>query len=241
MRRFLAEDLSGAEFRECEFDGARFVGVVMQNVEIDGLVTGLVVNGVDVTEYVTTELDRHHPVRVLIRSEEPGDLRAAWRQLDADWATTISRIRHTPGLEHQSVNNEWSALQTLRHLVFVHDSWFRRCCLGSNDLFTPFGIGPSVEPYGQGHGLDGSLEPDLEEVVAVRRAQSAELASWLDSVTSEQLAATAPVPEDDVWPPYARGRTVRRCLATVLDEQWQHRRFTVRDLDLIGDIATPDV
>ena len=39
MRRFVEEDLTGAEFRECELDGARFVGVVMQNVEIDGFVT----------------------------------------------------------------------------------------------------------------------------------------------------------------------------------------------------------
>ena len=142
MRRFVEEDLTGAEFRECELDGARFVGVVMQNVEIDGLVTHLVVNGVDVTGYVETELDRRHPVRLLIRSDEPADLRDAWRQLDADWATTIARMRQTPGVEHDSVNDEWSAVQTLRHLIFVHDSWFRRCCLGSTDLFTPMGIGP---------------------------------------------------------------------------------------------------
>lgn len=239
MRRFVEEDLRGAEFRECELDGARFVGVVMQDVAIDGLVTRLVVNGVDVTEFVTTELDRRYPVRVLIRSEEPADLRAAWRQLDADWATTITRIRQAPGIEHRRVNNEWSAVQTLRHLVFVHDSWFRRCCLGSTDLFTPLGIGPSVEPYRQAHGLDLSLEPSLDEVVTVRMAQAAELASWLDSVTSEQLAAPAPVPDDDVWPTYARGRTVRQCLGTVLNEHWEHRRFTVRDLNLIGDVTTP--
>ncbi len=207
----------------------------MQNVEIDGLVSHLVVNGVDVAGYVEAELDRRHPVRLLIRSDEPADLRAAWRQLDADWATTISRMRRTPGVEHDSVNDEWSAMQTLRHLVFVHDSWFRRCCVGSTDLFTPIGIGPSVEPYRQAHGLDLSLEPSLDEVVTVRRAQAAELESWLESVTPEQLAATAPVPDDDVWPPYARGRTVRQCLRTVLNEQWEHHRFTTRDLDLITD------
>jgi len=72
--------------------GARFVGVVMQNVEIDGLVTNLVVNGVEVTGYVKTELDRRYPVRLLIRSDEPADLRDAWRQLNADWATTIARM-----------------------------------------------------------------------------------------------------------------------------------------------------
>src|SRR5207245_7850792 len=74
MRRFVEEDLKGAEFRECELDGARFVGVVMQNVEIDGLINQLVINGVEVTRYVDSELDRSHPVRLLIRSDEPADL-----------------------------------------------------------------------------------------------------------------------------------------------------------------------
>ena len=235
MRRFVEEDLSGAEFRECELDGARFVGVVMQDVEIDGLVARLVVNGVDVSGYVEAELDRRHPVRLLIRSEEPADLREAWRQLAADWAATIARMRQTPGVEHDSVNDEWSAVQTLRHLVFVHDSWFRRCCLGSTALFTPIGLGPAVEPYRQAHGLDLSLGPTLDEVVTVRRAQTVELESWLAFVTPEQLAAVAPVPDDDVWPPYARGRTVRQCLRTVLNEEWEHHRFTTRDLDLITE------
>ena len=233
MRRFVEEDLTGAEFRECELDGARFVGVVMQNVEIDGLVTHLVVNEVDVTGYVEAELDRRYPVRLLIRSDEPADLRAAWRELHGEWATTIASMRQTPGIERESVNDEWSAVQTLRHLVFVYDSWFRRCCLGSTDLFTPMGIGPSVEPYRQANGLDVCLEPSLDEVETVRQAQAAELESWLESVTREDLVAAAPVPGDDVWPTYARGRTVGQCLGTVLNEHWEHHRFTTRDLNLI--------
>jgi len=47
MRRFDDEDLTGAEFRECDLSRARLVGVVMQDAEIDGLVTNLVVNGVE--------------------------------------------------------------------------------------------------------------------------------------------------------------------------------------------------
>src|SRR4028118_1089772 len=62
MRRFDDEDLTGAEFRECDLSGARLVGVVMQDAEIDGLVTNLVVNGVQVMPYVEAELDRRHPV-----------------------------------------------------------------------------------------------------------------------------------------------------------------------------------
>ena len=83
MRRFDDEDLTGAEFRECDLSRARLVGVIMQDAEIDGLVTNLVVNGVEVMPYVEAELDRRHPVRLLIRSDEPADLREARRQLRA--------------------------------------------------------------------------------------------------------------------------------------------------------------
>jgi len=233
MTRYVDEDLHGAEFRECDLTGARLIGVVLQDAVIDGLVSNLVVNGVEVSAYVEAELDRRHPVRLLIRSEDPADLRAAARALHADWAATIERIRRTPGVERRSVHDEWSAAQTLRHLVFVHDSWFRRCCLGSTELFTPMGIGPTVEPYRGAHGLDLSLDPSLDEIVRVRAEQAAELERWLDQVTAEQLAAPAPVPDDDVWPPYARGRSVRQCLGTVLNETFEHHGFCVRDLDLI--------
>jgi hypothetical protein len=234
MKRFVEEDLKGAEFRECELDNARFIGVVMQDAEIDGLITNLVVNGVEVTEYVEAELDRRHPVRLLIRSDDPADLREGWRQLRADWAATVERMRRTPGIEHRSVNDEWSAVQTLRHLVFVHDSWFRRCCLGSTDLFTPMGLAIDFVPDQEEQGLDPAVEPTLDEVLAVREEQAAELAEWLASVTADELRRPAPIPDGPGWPPYARGRSVKQCLGTVLNEEWAHHGFCVRDLDLIA-------
>jgi hypothetical protein len=233
MKRYVDEDLAGAEFRECDLSNARLVGVVMQGAVIDGLVTDLVVNGVEVMPYVEAELDRRHPVRRLLRSDDVADLRRAGRQLRADWEATVARIRQSPGIEHESVNDEWSAVQTLRHLVFVHDSWFRRCCLGSSELFTPMGLGIESVPDREEQGLDPSADPTLDEVLAVREAQAAELEHWLDSVTSEQLQQPAPVPDDDRWPPYARGRSLRQCLGTVLGEEHEHHRFCVRDLDLM--------
>src|SRR5262245_66181568 len=107
MTRYVEEDLHGAEFRECDLTGARLIGVVMQNAVIDGLVTNLVVNGVEVTEYVEAELDRRHPVRVLIRSDDPAELLEGWRRLRADWTATVERMRRAPGIEHQSGNDEW--------------------------------------------------------------------------------------------------------------------------------------
>jgi hypothetical protein len=233
MERYVDEDLTEAEFRECVLDRARLVGVVMRDAEIDGLVTNLVVNGVEVMGYVEAELDRRHPVRLLLRSDDAAELREGWRELCAAWAETVRRLRATPGLEHRSVNDEWSAVQTLRHLVFVHDSWFRRCCLGSTEPFTPMGLGIESVPDREEQGLDPDADPTLDEVLAAREVQTAELDAWLDAVTPEQLQATAPVPDDDRWPPYARGRTVRQCLGTVLNETFEHHGFCVRDLDLI--------
>lgn len=233
MQRFVDEDFTAAEFRECVLDETRLIGVVMRNVEIDGLVANLVVNGVEVTAYVEAELDRRHPVRALIRSDAPADLLEGSRQLQTDWTATIDRLRASPGLEHRTVNGEWSALQTLRHLVFVHDSWFRRCVLGSTELFTPMGLAVDNVPDREKQGLDLTADPSLDEVVAVRRDQAAELDAWLSTATPAQLAATAPVPEGEGWPPYARGRSTRQCIGTVLDEEWAHHSFCVRDLELV--------
>jgi hypothetical protein len=217
MKRYVDEDMEGAEFRECNLNKARLIGVLMQDAEIDGLVTNLVVNGVEVMEFVEAELDRLE----------------GWHRLRADWAATVDRMRRAPGIEHLSVNDEWSAVQTMRHLVFVHDSWFRRCCLGSTDLFTPMGLATDFVPEREEQGLDLAADPSLDDVLAVRDGQAAELEGWLASVTTEQLEAPAPIPDDRGWPPYARGRSVRECLATVLDEEWAHHGFCVRDLDLI--------
>ena len=84
------------------------------------------------------------------------------------------------------------------------------------------------------NGLDPSAQPSLDEVLAVRIRQASEIETWLAEVTPVQLAQTAPVPDDDRWPPYAKGRTVRQCLGTVLNEEWAHHGFCKRDLDKLS-------
>lgn len=235
MRRFDDEDLTGTEFRECDLSGARLVGVVMRDAAIDGLVSNLVVNGVEVTSYVEAELDRRHPVRLLIRSEEPADLREAWRQLRQAWATTVERVRSMPeGSQERRVDGEWSMVETMRHLVFVHDAWFRRCVLGQTEPFTAMGLASPFVPDQEALGLHGTAQPSLDEVLIERDLQALEIEAWLAQVSAEQLALRAPVPDDDRWPPYAKGRSVQQCVATVLTEDWEHHGFCVRDLDRLA-------
>ena len=241
MVRFEDQDLTDAEFRECDLTRSRLIGVIMQDAVIDGLVSNLVVNGVEVTLYVEGELDRRHPVRLLIRSGDPADLREAHRHLQADWARTVERVRTmSQGSEHRRVGGEWSAVETLRHLVFVHDSWFRRCCLGSPQAFTGIGLASGFVPDQEEQGLDPAATPGLDEVVAARDDQAAELERWLATVTTDELSAAAPVPAGSGWPPYARGKSVLECLAVVLNEEWAHHGFCVRDLALLdGQLPHP--
>ncbi len=164
------------------------------------------------------------------------DLRGAeFRECDltgASWTQTVDRVRRMPtGSEFRRVDDEWSAVETLRHLVFVHDSWFRRCCRGLTEPFTPLGLASGGESEQLAHGLDPAAAPSLDDVVAVWTAQATELREWLGTASTAELNATAPVPEDGRWPPYARGRTVGQCLRTVLDEVWAHHGFCVRDLN----------
>ena len=213
MRRFEDEDLTGAEFRECDLSRARLVGVVMQDAEIDGLVTNLVVNGVEVMPYVEAELDRRHPVRLLIRSDAPADLREAWRQLREDWAATAERVRSMPaGSEHRGVDGEWSMVETLRHLVFVHDSWFRRCVLGLTEPFTAMGLGSPFGPDQERQGLDRSARPGLEEVLDGAPAGVGDRAVAGRGHARAARADRAGA-HDDRWPPYAKGRSVRHTSA----------------------------
>lgn len=234
MTRFDDQDLTGSEFRECDFTRARLIGVVMQDAVIDGLVSNLVINGVEVSTYVEAELDRRHPVRALIRSAHPAELREGLRELRAAWSATLERLRSMPGgSEHRSVGGEWSTVETLRHLVYVHDCWFRRCCLGSTLPPTAFGL---VTDHVLVHepGLDRTAAPSLGEVLAVRELQSADLDRWLATLKDDELSKPAPVPEGSGWPPYARSKSVLECVHVVLNEEWEHHGFCTRDIALLG-------
>lgn len=121
-----------------------------------------------------------------------------------------------------------------RALLFVHDSWFRSCCLGSTEPFTAIELASEFVPDQEEQGLDRAAAPSLAEVLAARDVQGAELERWLSTVTADQLTAPTPVLAGPGCPPYARGKSVLDCVQVVLAEEWAHHGFCVRDLDLLG-------
>ena len=106
-------------------------GVELGDVDIHGEISNVTINGVDIAPLVSAELDRRYPDRAKMRPTDPAGFREAWDVVERLWGGTVARAsRLDPALLHESVDGEWSFIETLRHLVFATDSWIRRGILG---------------------------------------------------------------------------------------------------------------
>jgi len=244
-----SDDLQGAEFVDTNLRGARFVradlsGVVMREVTVDGadidapwLSTSeqpLRVNGVDVIPLVEAELNRRFPGRADRRAGDPDGLRAAWTTLERTWAATLERVAAMPaGTVDVSVDGEWSFAQTLRHLVLATDMWLGRAILEIEQPFHPIGqTGAGAEGDGFDMSIFTTVTPSYAEVLEVRAGRVAMVRDFLATVTFDELAA----PRKNPWNQHPE--TTLSCLHVILEEEWEHHRYAVRDLDAIA--ATSD-
>ena len=128
-----------------------------------------------------------------------------------------------------SVGGEWSFAQTLRHLVLATDMWLRRAILEIEQPFHPIGQPDvSFETDGADMSIFATVTPPYAEVLEVRAGRVAMVRDFLATVTSAELAATRKNPHDPEHP-----ETVLSCLHVILEEEWEHHRYAVRDLDAI--------
>jgi hypothetical protein len=230
---FRASDLSGARFRDSELHGVVMRGVELVDVDISGEIRHLVVNGVDVAPLVEAELDRREPDRVRMRPDTPEGFREAWHLVERRWDDAVARARRLdPALLHESVDGEWSFIETLRHLVFATDAWVRRAILGDPAPWDPLDLPWDGMPDTPGVPRDREARPSLDTVLALRRDRMASVRAVVEGLTARSLDGhTAPV-EAPGWP-RPRSYPVRECLSVVLNEEWQHRNYAERDLSVL--------
>lgn len=228
--------LNGVTFQNIDMNGTRILDADMMDVEIVAEIRNLTINGVNVTDYVEGELDRQQPGREKMRPTDPAGFREAWDLLEQLWAGTVERARsleaRRPGALHESVDGEWSFVQTLRHLVFATDVWIRRALLGDPCPWHPLSLPFDQMTPHPDVPWDRDARPPLEEVLALRADRQATVRHVLDELTDEQLAGhTTPV-EGPSWPP-ADAYPVSEVLRTILNEEWEHRRYAERDLAVL--------
>jgi DinB superfamily/Pentapeptide repeats (8 copies) len=233
--RFTGADFTGAIFRDCDLRRLKIVDSWLVDVNVSGLVGNFLVNDVDVTGFVEAELERRHPERAqLRRMKTADDYRAMWDTIERLWLATVARARRLPErARHERVDDEWSFVETLRHLVFATDAWASRTVLDDpmpyDRLGYPYSSYPSEDAVAI--GIDIDARPSFDEVMEVRTDRMAVMGRIVDDLTDdelERLCARLPAPGYPEEP-----RTVGRCLRVVMKEECEHHTYAVRDLAVL--------
>jgi uncharacterized damage-inducible protein DinB len=222
----------GADVRGGGITDCRLRGVDLWDVSIDGELRNVRVNGVDVAPLVEAELDRLEPDRAKMRPDSPDGFREAWRILEGRWAQTVARACTLPEERlHEPAGDEWSFIQTLRHLCFASDAWVARMVLGRVSPWHPLDLPWDEAPGWDGVPWDRDARPGLDEVLAVRAERQELVRSVLGGLTEEQLAGSVDMTEPG-WP-QVEDFPLKECLLIVLNEEWQHRGYAERDLTVV--------
>jgi hypothetical protein len=236
---FVDADLRGARFVRTDLSGVVMRAVDVQGADIDApwLLDGessFMINGVDVVPFVEAKLNDRFPGRADRRAKDPDGLRKVWAVMERTWAATTERAAAIPpGTVDVSVDGEWSFSQTLRHLIMATDTWLGRVILELGEPYHPIGQ-PHIEFGTDGHDLSifSTDTPTFDTVLNVRADRMGMVRNFLDTVTAEDLDAVRRNP----WAP-EHLETVRSFLHTILDEEWEHLRYAVRDLGAIEAAA----
>lgn len=227
-------DLSGVHLHGTNLEGARLTETYLMNADISGDIEGLRVNGVEVGPLVRAELDRLYPDRVKLRARDVAGLHEAWSMVERLWAATTERALRLPeAVQRERVGGEWSIVETLRHLVFATDCWLFRAIRLEPNPYHPWGLpwsgaGPA---FAHAVGVDTSASPSLTQVMPVRRHHQQAVRETLGNLTDAGLAEVRAAPDAPGHP--TGEHSVLQCLHVLLDEEWEHHRYTARDLDIL--------
>jgi len=229
--RLWAVDLTGATFRGVALNGVVMRGVELTGADIYGEIVNVTINGVDVGPLIDAELNRRYPDRGKMRPDDPAGFSEAWDILERLWDQTVERARRLPPEQlHESVDGEWSFIETLRHLVFATDSWIGRVILGDPSPWDPLGLPWDEMPDTPGVPRDRDARPSLDEVLVRRRDRMATMRQVIENLTADALGASTQPVEGPGWP-RPMNYPVRECLLCILNEEWEHRLYAERDLD----------
>ena len=233
-RRFIEENLSDAIFHNVNLTNARIRGAFLMNAEISGDIRGLKVNGIEIAPLIAAERKRLHPELAEFGFDTPEQVQASWAVIERLWKKTTRRAAKLPEATLRlSVDEEWSFVETLRHLIFATDAWASRTILDQATPYHRLGFTHTSYPPADAAalGIDLEARPTYAEVLRVRADRMAVVRGIVDDLTDtdlERQCRRSPAPGYPDEP-----RSVGRCLRVVMKEECEHRRYAVRDLAVL--------
>lgn len=223
---FWGVDLRRALVRDADLTDAAFFHTLWNNVSIDGEIRGLVINGVDVTDYVNAH-DRWYPLRTELEPSTAEGIRSSWAKIVNEWSVLLDAVSSADhAVTSESVNGEWCLRDTLRHLLFAMDKWFTLPILGDTTC-SPLGLPNTGSQDREWPGVDMTLQPTFDEVLAARSQQQRRFEQFIAELDLGSLPETVDVLENGEVPSLM-------CFHVVLEEEFEHLRYALRDLAALG-------
>ena len=235
-------NLAGKDVRDINFEGARLrnvnlhnahvTGAWMEGARIDGDFEGLLMNGVEVAPLIEAEIERTHPVLKQLRTlRTADDLRANLETAFGIWDELIARASALDeSVVHERVDEEWSFSETVRHLVYATDAWFRHGVLDLPQPYHAIAVSHS-EATGHDPGIDLDAKPTFAEVVAVWRENQAEMRNFASGLRDDDLKREQE-PTASAGHPYGK-HSIRTCFWVINNEAYWHSTYAARDLDAL--------
>ena len=235
--QFFASDFSDARFRGADLTRVSMRGVELVDVDIDGEIMNVTINGVDIGPLVEAELDRRHPDRSrCARKRWPGSARrgrssggsgpdggagpspaAGVAARVRRWRVVVHRDAPPPGLRHRRLGQP-------------------------GDRRRAFPLAPARPAMGRGGDIPGvprdrDVRPSLDVVLELRRDRRSTVAALLAALTDQSLNANTTPVEGPGWP---RPAAVSRCASACSSSSTRsgsHRQFAQRDLAVLESRA----
>ena len=155
--------------------------------------------------------------------------------LEDQWQATITHGGELPEpLLFERVDDEWSFVETHRHLILATDCWLRRVVKGERPSVHPYGLAGSWLTDPASWGLDPAANQSRRRI-ALRCGGKTTWPRYEQTIA----ATTEAELQRECLPPATPGHpssphTVLNCLHVILNEEWEHHRYAVRDLDILA-------
>ena len=219
------KDFSGQTIRNITFKDAKIVAADLRNARFSGEIGGLTINDVEVGPLIAAELNRRYPERSMLRPDNVDGSKATLAMLEKQLAATYDRAGGlTEAQQNESVDDEWSCIESLRHIIFVVDAWLSGTIKGETDPYDPISLPPSfLPPKPPGTSIDPDAAPSLDETWSVLQSRLGSLRAYVERLNPDEL----------LRPIEGHARSVQNSLWVIFGELWAHNRFINRDLDVV--------